>query len=224
MSASHSSTKAHGNFDKLFVFVGTMSPILRSNTSAISSSASPHKPRLESRMASPSTVSNDGFGSGSGQRFSNNQHNLSCSARSVALMMPNFSAAYALESIPYVTPSPCGTTPSPYAFSIAWETVCPYSKIMPLVFSYASSFRTVILASMPKASNVESVLSSIVNSSPEPPDSLLMRSRLMASLKPCACLPPNRAAFLASSPMPEKSSPRGNVLQKPTSMRIFSGA
>merc|ERR1719401_2122626 len=73
ISTSHSCTREHGNLERLFVAVGTISPILLSKTSEISSSASPARPRLESRMAIPSTVSAEGFGSGSGHFCSNNQ-------------------------------------------------------------------------------------------------------------------------------------------------------
>merc|ERR1711920_431954 len=67
--ASHSTTKAFGNFDSMLVLVGTTSPILRSKTSDISSQASPVRPRLESFIAKAITFSIDGFGSGNAQRF-----------------------------------------------------------------------------------------------------------------------------------------------------------
>mmetsp|Transcript_30272 Transcript_30272/g.51854 ORF Transcript_30272/g.51854 Transcript_30272/m.51854 type:complete len:101 (+) Transcript_30272:140-442(+) len=100
MSISHSSTRLQGNLDKLFVGVGTTSPIFRSKTSEISSSASAQRPRFESRSASAITFWAVGLGSGSGHLRNNNQQSLSCSSLSAELMMPSLSAANELDNMP----------------------------------------------------------------------------------------------------------------------------
>merc|ERR1719469_124666 len=99
MSTNHSSISALGNFDKLLVLVGTTSPILVNRTSEISSSPSPVRPRLESRMANAMTCSTEGLGLGNSQRFKSSQQSSSCSFRSLADMMPSFSAAKELDNI-----------------------------------------------------------------------------------------------------------------------------
>mmetsp|Transcript_92784 Transcript_92784/g.300092 ORF Transcript_92784/g.300092 Transcript_92784/m.300092 type:complete len:208 (+) Transcript_92784:937-1560(+) len=113
IDASHSATKLHGNFESMLVLVGTTSPILRRSTSEISSSASEVMPRLESRMANAMTHSMLGLGSGRGHLASRSQQSSSCFCRSSGAMMPILSAAKELDSMPNVTPSPWGTTPSP---------------------------------------------------------------------------------------------------------------
>merc|ERR1712012_1083486 len=85
---SHSFTSTHRNFERLLVLVCTTSPMLVSNTSEISSSASLVNPRLESRIARLMMSSTEGLGSGNSHRFDSNRHNSSCSLRALNDMMP----------------------------------------------------------------------------------------------------------------------------------------